>query len=154
METVAYEELLKRDGKIITHVVGRSMLPLLHDRESIVIVEDIGRVPPRRGDVVLYRMGGRYILHRVLRIEGEAYVIRGDNTWTLEHVPKTALLGTMTGFFRRPKSRLTGRKNVVYRLYCLALPGIRWARRCGGKVRRGIRKIFPFAFTARKRGGK
>ena len=36
METVAYEELLERDGKIITHVVGWSMLPLLRDRESIV----------------------------------------------------------------------------------------------------------------------
>ena len=145
MEGVAYEELLKKDGRVITHVVGGSMLPLLHERESIVIVEDVGRVPPRRGDVVLYKMGGRYILHRVLRIEGEAYVIRGDNTWTLEHVPKTALLATMTGFFRRPKSRLTGRKNVVYRLYCLALPGIRWARRVSSLAKRAIRKLCRFA---------
>ena len=83
MEGVAYEEILEKDGRVITHVVGGSMLPLLHDRESIVIVEDVNRVPPRRGDVVLYRMSGRYILHRVLRIEREEYVIRGDNTWTL-----------------------------------------------------------------------
>ena len=40
--TVDYETLLERDGRVITHTVGRSMLPLLRDRESIVIVEDGG----------------------------------------------------------------------------------------------------------------
>ena len=154
MESIAYEELLRRDGRVITHVVGNSMRPLLYDRESIVVVEDVQRVPPRRGDVVLYKMGGTYILHRVLRVKPEEYLIRGDNTWTLEHVPKAALLATMTGFCRHPEDRLVPRENAVYRLYRLALPGIRWARRCGGKVRRGIRKICRFAYTTRKRGGK
>ena len=145
METAAYEELLKKDGRVITHVVGGSMLPLLHNRESIVIVEDVNRVPPRRGDVVLYRTGGTYILHRILRIGPEAYVIRGDNTWVLEHVPKTALLATMTGFYRRPESRLTGMNNVFYRLYCLALPSVRLARRISGLAKRAVRKLCRFA---------
>ncbi len=145
MESIAYEALLKRDGKVITHVVGNSMRPLLFDRASIVVVEDAARVPPRRGDVVLYKTGGTYILHRVLRVKPEEYLIRGDNTWRLEHVPKTALLATMTGFYRRPESRLTGRKNVFYRLYCLALPGVRLARRVSGLMKRGIRKLCRFA---------
>ena len=38
MESIAYEALLKRDGKVITHVVGNSMRPLLFDRASIVVV--------------------------------------------------------------------------------------------------------------------
>ena len=66
METIAYEELLARDGRVTTHVTGSSMLPLLRDRQSIVTVESVSRVPPRRGDVVLYKAGGRYILHRVM----------------------------------------------------------------------------------------
>ena len=132
MESVAYEELLKRDGKVITHVVGNSMRPLLFDRESIVVVEDAERVPPQRGDVVLYKVGGTYILHRVLRVEAEEYLIRGDNTWTLERVPKTALLATMTGFYRHAEGRLVPREGVLYRLFWLALPFIRWTKRCGG----------------------
>ncbi len=135
METVAYEELLKRDGKIITHVVGRSMLPLLHDRESIVIVEAADQVKPRRGDVVLYKAQGTYILHRILREAGQEYLIRGDNTWTTEHVPKETVLATMTGFYRKPEGRLVTRNDLLYRFYRLALPGIRWGRRIGGKMR-------------------
>lgn len=140
-EHIAYEELLRRDGQVISHVVGRSMLPLLHDRQSVVVVEDSDRVPPRKGDVVLYKVGGTYILHRVLQVKPDEYVIRGDNTWRLEHVPKTALLATMTGFYRKPDGPLVSPDNTAYRVYLACLPGIRWGRRIGGKLRREARKL-------------
>ena len=100
MESVAYEELLRKEGKIITHVVGYSMLPLLCNRESIVIVESVDHVPPKRGDVVLYKYGTTYLLHRIMQIKPDEYLIRGDNTQIIEHLPKDALLATMTGFYR------------------------------------------------------
>ena len=34
MEPVAYEELLRRDGRVVTHVVGVSMRPLLLNRDN------------------------------------------------------------------------------------------------------------------------
>ncbi len=141
MDTVAYEELLEKDGRVMTHVVGASMLPLLHDRESIVLVEAADRVPPRRGDVVLYKTGKTYILHRILSIQKNEYITRGDNTWAKEHVPKSALLATMTGFYRTPNGRLITRNSPAYCLYRLALPAIRWSRRIGNKVKR---MIHPF----------
>ena len=141
MESIAYEELLERDGRVITHVVGTSMLPLLRNRESIVIVESADRVPPKRGDVVLYKVGGKYILHRIMRVEPEEYLIRGDNTWIMEHVPKTALLATMTGFYRHPDDKLITRDNASYRLYQFSLPGIRWGRRIFGGLKRRIKRI-------------
>ncbi len=141
MESVAYEELLKRDGQVMTHVVGNSMMPLLLDRESIVVVEDIERVPPRRGDVVLYKTGDTYILHRVLRIEPEEYVIRGDNTWTLENIPKTAVLATLIGFCRHSDDTFVYRDYVIYRLYRMVLPAIRWSRRSLGLLKRVIGKL-------------
>jgi len=141
MKSVAYEELLERDGKVITHVVGYSMLPLLHDRESIVIVETVEKVPPKKGDVVLYKTGGTYILHRVMRILPDKYLIRGDNTWMMEHVPKNALLATMTGFYRKAEGKLITRDNLGYRMYRMVLPGIRWGRRIGNKVKRTAWRI-------------
>lgn len=140
MESVAYEDLLKREGQVITHTVGCSMRPLLNDRESIVIVEAADRVPPRRGDVVLYKTGGTYILHRVLHVLPGEYLTRGDNTWVTEHVPKDAVLATMTGFYRKPESRLVSREDPVYRLYVLGLPEIRQVRRVGSKIKRMINK--------------
>ncbi len=136
MEPIAYEELLKREGRVVTHVVGNSMLPLLFNRESIVVVEDVKRVPPRRGDVVLYKTGGVYILHRVLRVKPEGFLIRGDNTWSLEYVPKAALLATMTGFYRHAQGRFVSRESVLYHLYRVALPGFRWGCRAVRKIRR------------------
>ena len=144
MEPISYEELLRRDGKVITHVVGNSMLPLLRDRESIVVVEDARRVPPRRGDLVLYKAGDTYILHRVLRVRQEGYLIRGDNTWTLESVPKEALLATMTGFYRHAEGRLVSREDAAYRLYRLALPGIHCTGRVCRRAKRVVRMICPF----------
>lgn len=141
MESVAYEELLKKDGRVMTHVVGSSMLPLLHDRQSIVIVEDIKNVPPKKGDVVLYKTNGTYILHRIKKIKENEYEIRGDNTWFNEHIPKEALLATMTGFYRTPNSKLTERNNPVYKLYQFILPAIRWGRRIRGKLRRLFRHV-------------
>ena len=136
MTSVAYEALLRQDGQLVTHVVGTSMRPLLRDRQSIVIVEDVRRVPPRKGDVVLYKTGETYVLHRILRINGEMCLIRGDSTWYLEQVPREALLATMTGFYRRPEGRLITPSDPGYRLYRLALPAIRWTRRIGSKARR------------------
>ena len=141
MESVAYEEMLQRDGKVITHVVGSSMLPLLHDRESIVVVEDAQQTPPERGDVVLYKTGDTYVLHRILQIRAEEYLIRGDNTWFLEHVPKKAVLATMTGFYRYPESRLISRDDTLYHLYRAALPCIRQSRRILRKIKRMIMKL-------------
>lgn len=142
MESVAYEDLLRKEGKVITHVVGGSMLPLLRNRESIVIVESSDRVAPRRGDVVLYKMDGSYILHRVLCITPAEYQTRGDNTWVTEHVPREALLATMTGFYRYPESRFVSRNDILYRLYRAALPCIRWIQRFAGKGKRMLKKLW------------
>ncbi len=141
-ESTAYEDLLKRDGKLITHSVGNSMLPLLQDRKSIVVLEDISQVPPKRGDVVLYKMNGTYILHRILHIEEDKYLIRGDNTWAIEHVPKASVAATMTGFYRYPDSALMTCENAAYKFYCLMLPVIRWSRRFKGKVKRKIVTLY------------
>ncbi len=138
MEAVAYEELLQRDGKVITHVVGSSMLPLLHNRESIVIVEAADRVRPQRGDVVLYKTGDTYVLHRVLQEKDDEFLIRGDNTWYLEHVPKKAVLATLTGFYRYPEGQLMSKDDVVYHMYQSLLPVIRWGRRILSWVKRRI----------------
>ncbi len=138
MESVAYEELLQQDGKVITHVVGSSMVPLLHNRESIVVVEAVDHVPPHKGDVVLYKTGDTYILHRILQEKEEEYLIRGDNTWMLEHVPKRAVLGTRTDFYRHPEGRLVSRDDAAYHVYQSILPAIRLFHRIGSKGKRVI----------------
>ena len=112
----AFEEILSRDGRIVYRTRGVSMEPILRQNRDLVIIETTpSRLRPL--DVALYRRGSSYVLHRVIRVEEDHYLIRGDNTYTLEKVPDSAVLGVLTGFQRKGREYST--KNIGYRAYAL-----------------------------------
>ena len=121
--TTTFEELLRRDGKLIYKTKGVSMLPMLRQNRDLVIIEPPkGRLWPK--DVALYRRGKDYVLHRVIRVENGYYLIRGDNTYALEKVPDQAVLGVLTGFVRKGKQhRVTDRGYLLYvHVWCVLYP--------------------------------
>ena len=98
----SFEALLARDGHLVYKTRGVSMEPMLRQNRDLVIVQ----VPAsrlRKYDVALYKRGEKYVLHRVIADRGDHYLIRGDNTFALEHVPDAAVIGVMTGFQRKGK---------------------------------------------------
>ncbi len=97
------ENVLLRDGYYVTLTSGVSMRPLFKThRDAVVISPPAGEL--RKYDVALYTYGdGRYILHRVVGVREECYLIRGDNTYRLERVPKRCVIGVMTSFNRNGK---------------------------------------------------
>lgn len=100
--SATFEELLARDGCLVYKTRGVSMEPMLRQNRDLVVI----RVPASRlkkYDVALYRRGDAYVLHRVIEDRGNHYLIRGDNTYALEHVPDSAILGVLTGFCRKGK---------------------------------------------------
>ena len=120
------EELLSRDGKIVYKAKGRSMLPMLRHDHDLVLIEAVNSssAPPARYDVVLYKVCGKYILHRVLRTDGNQYLIRGDNTYSVERVPADAVIGVLTGFVRdgRQISVHDWRYRLYVRIWCALYP--------------------------------
>ena len=96
-------------------IVGVSMLPLLRqDRDVVVIERSPGRFAP--GDVVLYRSGGRYVLHRIIQTRPEDYVVLGDNCVAREYgITDRDILGLMTGFVRNGRTHEI--RETAYRLY-------------------------------------
>ena len=69
---------LVREGHDVTlKVRGRSMLPfIVGDRDSVMLSR-AGLISV--GDVVLAEVaGGRYVIHRIIRINGERVVLMGD----------------------------------------------------------------------------
>lgn len=96
------EELLITGGKYIGPVKGLSMLPMLiAERDSVVIYADKG--PYKFLDVVLYKRGEDYILHRVIKVSNGEYIIRGDNCYYNERVKEQKILGVLKEFFRDEK---------------------------------------------------
>ena len=64
---------------------GRSMRPLLQEGRDVIILEPLTPdTPLQRYDVVLFRYKGEYLLHRILRIEGETITARGDSAYIAE----------------------------------------------------------------------
>ena len=110
----SFEQILARDGRLIYKTRGVSMLPMLHqDRDLVVIEPPKGRL--QKYDVALYRRGKYYVLHRVIRVKRDHYLIRGDNTYVLETVPDSAVLGVLTAFQRKGKKHSVTDRN--YRCY-------------------------------------
>lgn len=98
------QEALKAQPEVAVLTRGTSMRPLLREHRDVVI---IGRVeqPLKAGDVPLYTCGKNrpFVLHRILKVKEDHYVIRGDNTYRLEHVKKQRVIGVMKAFYREGK---------------------------------------------------
>ena len=62
------------------------------------------------------------MLHRVIGVGKESYTIRGDNTYTLETVPDSAVIGVLTAFRRGGKLHAVTEKG--YRLYVRVWNGL------------------------------
>lgn len=111
------EQVLAQNGRGFFQTSGDSMEPLLHNRQSTVVLEKLSG-PVRRGDVVLYRRpAGEYVLHRVVKVLDGVCLIRGDNRLHAERVPEDWILGRMTGFFPDAGTQYIDCGSAVYRAY-------------------------------------
>ncbi len=113
---ISFEEYLRQHDTLTYTNVGVSMLPLLRQGKDLFTVCRKGPERCRKGDVVLYRRGKDYVLHRVVEVRPEDYVILGDNCIAMEYGIRDAdILGVMTGYVRGGREHST--KEAGYRLY-------------------------------------
>lgn len=113
---LSYEEYLEQNGSMTYTNVGVSMLPLLRQGKDLFTVRKKGSERCKVGDVVLYRRGDRYVLHRVVEVREKDYVILGDNCVCREFgVTDEDIIGVMTGYVRGGKEHSVS--DLGYRLY-------------------------------------
>ncbi len=101
-------------GVFASSTLGRSMRPLFREGKDIVIVGKNDE-PPKKYDVVLYGRAGQCVLHRVIGKNGDMNIIRGDNTYILEYVRDSEILGILMEFDRGKKHHTV--KERGYRIY-------------------------------------
>ena len=84
MNKSTFEAEIEAHGQLVYTNVGDSMLPLIRQGRDLVVIErPTGRL--KKYDVPLYRRdGGQYVLHRVLKVRQNDYVLCGDNRWRRE----------------------------------------------------------------------
>lgn len=116
MHKSTFEEEISHTGKLIYTNVGDSMMPLIRQNRDLLIIEKVsGRL--KKYDVPLYkRDSGQYVLHRIIKVRKDDYVMCGDNRWQKEYgITNRHIIGVLTGVIRDGKTISVNNKN--YRLY-------------------------------------
>lgn len=125
MNKSSFEEILKSEGRLVYSNVGTSMLPLIRQGRDLLIIEKTsGRLD--KYDVPLFRRpDGKYVLHRVIKVCPDGYVLRGDNQLIKEKgVTDDQILGVLTAVVRGGKEIRTAspRCRAYARIWCALFP--------------------------------
>lgn len=142
------EDILEEEGVFVSTTVGVSMYPMLRNRRDTIIVRPYeGRL--KKYDVPLYKKADKYVLHRIIEVRPDSYVICGDNCTQKEYgITDEQILGVLTGFYRGSKQvNMDGWRYKLYaRVWCKTFP----LRRLRGCVLRVMSRVWRYI----KKGAK
>lgn len=120
------EAFLNEGREVVIRAKGSSMLPFIHgDRDSVVLkkCDDLSV-----GDIVLVRLPGRYVMHRIISISQDIFVMMGDGNVTGTEVFRRGdVLGKVIWIVRedgrhiKPGNGRLWRKLLPIRRYLLAV---------------------------------
>lgn len=118
------DEQLKNNGEVKFTPRGKSMYPtLISGEDTVTIVKP--EFPLKLYSMPLYkRDNGEYVLHRVIKIDGDKYTMRGDNQYIAEEgIREEQIIGVVKEYTHNGKiysgddvkNRMYGslRKNTV-----------------------------------------
>lgn len=130
------EKVLSEEGMYVSCVVGHSMEPMLHERrDTVAVVPVTERL--KKYDVALYRVGEKYVLHRVVKVLPDSYVFCGDNCVELERgITDKDILGKLAEVYRgEEKMELD---SFSYKFYCRTRVMGFWPRKIWRRVRGAV----------------
>ncbi len=120
-----FEDVIERDGRLVYTNVGDSMRPLIRQGKDLIIIEK-PKDRLKKYDVPLYkRDSGQYVLHRILKVRPDDYVICGDNRYSKEYgITDRHIIGVLTAVVRDGKEiPITDWKYKAYvHLWCDLFP--------------------------------
>ncbi len=100
--------LLDEGRKVTFTPLGSSMLPFIRGgKDSVTLVK---KPSVEVGDMVLVRLPGRYVLHRVIAQEGDRISLMGDgNLAGTETCTRADVMGTVTTILRGKRKVIPGK---------------------------------------------
>lgn len=147
----SFEEALARHGRLVYPNRGTSMLPLLREGRDLAVIDprpvdaDGRPLRCRKYDVVLYKRGDKYILHRILKVLPDGYVICGDHNCRREYdIGDDQIIGILAGVVRNGvETPVTNRRYRLYvHLWCDLFPlraAILWFKALPSRIRRKLK---------------
>ncbi len=152
-EYSSIKEILEKTGTYTGLTVGISMQPLLHaQKDNIIVVRPEERL--KKYDVALYVTSyGKYIMHRVIEVCDDHYVIMGDNLLKKEYVTDDMICGKLIGFYKNGKHYVDCENSKLYKFYSKLIvaiipikPALFFVRRCVTYPFRKTKRLFKKLF--------
>ena len=146
-ERMTYEQLLDRDGQFTFTNRGISMLPLLREGKDLFVIRKKGPERCTAGEVALYRRPpNQYVLHRVIQVREDDYVILGDNCVNKEYgITDSDIIGIMSGFVRSGERHTT--EETGYRIYTFlimhTIPVRVFIKKCALRFKCVLKRMLP-----------
>lgn len=108
--------LLQEGHTVTLPLRGRSMRPFLEDGRDKALLKVAET--PQVGDAVLAEISkGHFVLHRIIRIEGDHVTLRGDGNLSDEHCLLGDIRAKAIGFYRKGRQRLDSTDGRKWRVY-------------------------------------
>lgn len=117
--------LIEQGHTITLPLKGRSMRPFLEDgRDKALLSKPINT---QVGDVVLAETyPHHFVLHRIVKIEGDQVTLRGDGNLGTEHCTLNDVKAFAIGFYRKGSDKLEKTNTLKWHIYsalwCRLLP--------------------------------
>lgn len=112
-----FREQLESGKKVQFAPSGISMRPMLEHRVDQVFLEKATKENVKKWDVVLFKGdNGAYVLHRIIKLDAEGFVTRGDNNYYDDKKQSyDALIGRVYRYEHKGKERDVS--DFLYKLY-------------------------------------
>ena len=138
MSKSSFEEELDKKGILVYTNKGNSMYPLIRQGKDVLIIKKCN-TRLKKMDVPLYkRDSGQYVLHRIVKVNSNDYVLRGDNTYYNETgIRDDQILGVLSGIIREGKEISVN--SFGYKLYSYFWYYTYYLRKTIIKIKRCIR---------------
>lgn len=134
MNKVSIEEQLNKEDLIQT-TIGYSMYPMLVNRKTLVRIKKTNK-KLKVYDLPLYKRKNQYVIHRIIDVKEDYYLIRGDNTYTMERIPFNNVIGIVEAFYR--KGKWYSVENRWYKCYVVSWNKIYYLRKVVVMLKRKI----------------
>ena len=135
----SFEEELEQNGTLVFTNKGVSMMPLLRQDRDLLVIEKKGPERCKKYDVVLFKRGEKYVLHRIVKVREQDYYIVGDNCRRGEYVKDGQILGVLTQVVRDGKTITP--EDPAYQRYVHLWCGLLPVRQGLFFVRDGVRHV-------------
>lgn len=108
--------LLEEGHTVTLRLKGFSMRPFLEDNRDKALLSKPTTI--QKGDAVLAEIAkGHFVLHRIIRIEGDEITLRGDGNLGTEHCRRSDIRAFALGFYRKGRKKLDKTNSLKWKVY-------------------------------------